>query len=414
MNVYLPVIIAILIGRFVLSLVVEICNMRSVTLEVPDEFSDVYDRDKYKKSQEYLRENTRFDLFQEGISLVIMIGFILAGGFNFFDGLARGVHTGPVVTGLVFAGLLLLCNQIISIPFSVYETFVIEEKYGFNKTTVKTFIVDLLKAWALTALIGSIVFSVIVWFFLKAGPLAWAYCWGAVTLFQVVLLFIAPAVILPLFNKFIPLEQGELKERIQSFARSQDFTVKEIFKIDASRRSSKSNAYFTGFGRFRRIALFDTLIEKHTTDELVSVLAHEIGHYKKGHIIKNMVLSFMVTGILFFILSLFINNQGLFAAFKMSHVSVYASLFFVGFLFTPINMFFSVLTNIISRKYEYEADRYAVEKYARPDDFINALKRLSVDNLSNLTPHFLKVFLEYSHPPVLQRIKVIRRLRDEP
>jgi len=215
-------------------------------------------------------------------------------------------------------------------------------------------------------------------------------------------------VILPLFNKFVPLEEGELKQAIERYAAGENFKIKGVFKIDASRRSTKSNAFFTGFGRYRRIALFDTLIAKHSVGELVSVLAHEIGHYKKRHIVKNMGMSVISMGFMFFILSLFINNEGLFAAFKMEETSIYASIVFFGFLYTPISMGFSILSNFLSRRYEYEADAYAVSTYGKADAFITALKKMSVDNLSNLTPHPLKVFLHYSHPPILKRIQAIR------
>jgi STE24 endopeptidase len=221
------------------------------------------------------------------------------------------------------------------------------------------------------------------------------------------LAFIAPIVILPLFNKFIPLEEGELRSAIEQYAQSEDFKLKGIFKMDASRRSTKSNAFFTGFGKYRRIALFDTLIKKHTIEQLVSVLSHEIGHYKRKHIFKQLCLSVLTNGIMFFILSFFIKNQGLFAAFKMDNLSIYASLFFFAFLYTPINMLFSILSNFISRRHEYEADRYVIKSYGKPEAFIEALKKLTVDNLSNLTPHPIKVFFDYSHPPVLQRILTI-------
>ena len=304
----------------------------------------------------------------------------------------------------------MLASQILSIPFSIYSTFVIEEKYGFNLTTAKTFILDIIKSWFLTALIGGIIFAVILWFFDRTGNMAWVYCWIVVVIFQIVLTFIAPVVILPLFNKFYPLEDGELKTSIESYAKSQDFKLKGVFKMDASKRSTKSNAFFTGFGKYRRIVLFDTLIKKHTVDELVSILAHEMGHYKKKHILKSIIISIITTGLMFFILSLFINNEGLFQAFKMENTSIYASLFFFAFLYSPINMFISILSSILSRKHEYEADTYASETYGKFESMISALKKLTVDNLSNLTPHPLKVFLSYSHPPVLERIQSLKRM----
>ncbi|HIJ21259.1 MAG TPA: M48 family metallopeptidase, partial [Deltaproteobacteria bacterium] len=233
------------------------------------------------------------------------------------------------------------------------------------------------------------------------------YCWIALTLFQLFLLFIAPVVIMPIFNKFVPLEEGELKTAIREYAEEQGFKMKGIFSMDGSKRSTKSNAFFTGFGRFRRIVLFDTLIEKHSVDELVSILAHEIGHYRKKHIFKSVLISILTTGLMFFILSLFINNKDLFAAFQMQETSIYASLFFFGFLYAPIETVVGILGNILSRRHEYEADAYAIKTTHKPQAMITALKKLSVDNLSNLTPHPLKVFLGYSHPPVLERIRAI-------
>ena len=316
----------------------------------------------------------------------------------------------PILTGLFFCGIILFGSSILEIPFSAYRTFVIEEKYGFNKTTPKTFMLDLIKGWIMMALIGGAVFACVLWIFGKAGNSAWLLCWAAVSAFFLFLTFVAPVVIMPLFNKFIPLEDGGLKTSLENYANEQSFKMKGLFKMDGSKRSTKSNAFFTGFGKYRRIVLFDTLIEKHTVDELVSVLAHEMGHYKKGHIFKSIMISILNTGLMLFVLSFFVRVPGLFEAFKMQNISVYAGILFFGFLYTPINMVVSVAANALSRKYEYEADSYAVTTYKKPEAMINALKKLSVDNLSNLTPHPLKVFLEYSHPPVLERIKAIKEL----
>ncbi len=409
MNIYLIIILAIIVIEYFLGLLVEKLNIKNASDALPQEFEGFYDAEKYKLSQEYLKENTNFSLLKDTIFTIITIIFILIGGFNFVDNLARDFTKGPIITGLIFTGMIIFGAQILGLPFSAYHTFAIEAKYGFNKTTIRTFILDIIKAFILTAIIGSAILSAVFWFFQAAGNLAWVYCWIAITIFQLFLLFIAPVVIMPLFNKFIPLEEGELKTAIENYAKEQNFVLKGIFKMDASKRSTKSNAFFTGFGRFRRIALFDTLIAKHTTDELASVLAHEIGHYKKKHFIKGMLLSIITTGIMLFILSFFIKNPGLFAAFKMQNLSIYASLFFFGFLYSPINLFFSIFANVISRKHEYEADVFAVSTYRKPEAFIVALKKLTVDNLSNLTPHPLKVFLDYSHPPVLKRIEAIKK-----
>ncbi|MCP4683035.1 MAG: M48 family metallopeptidase [Desulfobacterales bacterium] len=408
MNYLLVLILTILIGSYLIDLVLELLNVRHLQTELPQEFAGYYDAKEYKKSQEYLRENTRVGIICDTITTPITIAFVILGGFNLVDQFARGFGLGSILTGLIFAAVLMLASQIIQIPFSIYDTFVIEEKYDFNKTTPKIFILDILKSWLLAAIIGGIVLSVILWFFEKTGSWAWLYCWMAMTTFQIFLMFIAPVTIMPLFNKFLPLEDDELKDAIENYATSQDFKIKGVFMMDGSKRSTKSNAFFTGFGKFRRIVLFDTLIEKHETDELVSILAHEVGHYKKRHISKSLIISILTSGIMFYILSLLINNRALFEAFKMQELSIYASLFFFGLLYTPIDMLFSIFGNILSRRHEYEADSYAVKTYGRPGSMIEALKKLSVDNLSNLTPHPLKVFLGDSHPPVLERIRAMR------
>jgi STE24 endopeptidase len=405
---YLILILTILIAEYILEVIVETLNARHISGNLPQEFQGFYDAEKYRKSQNYLKENTRFCLVKNTFFTLVTIIFILSGGFNFVDELARSLAKGEILTGLIFAGILGLASRLLGLPFSTYRIFVIEAKYGFNKTTPKTFFSDIIKGLILSAIIGGIVLAGVLWFFKVTGGLAWVYCWLAITAFQLFLVFIAPVVIMPLFNKFIPLEDGELKAAIQNYAKSQNFALAGIFKMDASRRSTKSNAFFTGFGKFRRIALFDTLIQKHTTDELVSVLAHEIGHYKKRHFIKGLILSLVTTGLMLFILQFFINNPGLFSAFKMQNLSIYASLVFFGFLYSPINLFFSVIANIFSRKHEYQADSFSVTTYKKPEDYILALKKLTVDNLSNLTPHPLKIFLDYTHPPVLKRIEAIR------
>jgi len=410
MNIYLAVILFILIGEYFFNLIVELLNIKNLKTTLPDEFSGLYDSEKYEKSQRYLKETTRFELFTDTIMTFLTITLILAGGFNFIDRLSRNFGFGEIVTGLIFVAAIMLIMQIINIPLSAYSTFHIEEKYGFNKTTIKTFILDILKSWLLTIILGGIIFSVILWFFGKTGELAWLYCWAAVTVFQIFIMFLAPVVIMPLFNKFTPIKDCELKTTLEEYARKENFKLKGIFTMDGSKRSTKSNAFFTGFGKFRRIVLFDTLIEKHSIDELISILAHEIGHYKKKHILVHLLISISTSGIMFFILSFFLNNPGLFAAFKMEHTSIYASLLFFGFLYAPIEMITSIFSNILSRKNEYQADEYSVKTYKKPDDMILALKKLSVDNLSNLTPHPFKVFLSYSHPPVLERIKSIRKL----
>ena len=410
---YLVIIIAFLLLSFTVNSISDYLNIKNLKESLPEEFVGYYDEERYKKAQNYLKDRTKFSFISSTCSLIISIIFILIGGFNYVDLFARKFGYSETITGLIFVTVLYLLLQILQIPFSAYSTFVIEEKYGFNKTKIKTFISDIIKSLILTLIIGLPIFAVIILFFIKYQSMAWIYASVTVILFELLITFIAPVFIMPLFNKYVPLEDGELKTELEKYAKEQDFKMKGLYKMDGSKRSTKTNAFFTGFGKFRRIVLFDTLIAKHTTQELVSVLAHEMGHYKKGHIHKFMIMSFLNTIIIFFLLSLFIGNEGLFAAFKMQYISVYGALIFFGFLYTPISMFLSVVQNIISRKYEYEADKYSVTTYKNPNAMIEALKKLSVDNLSNLTPHKMKVFMEYSHPTVLDRIKAIKNINIE-
>jgi len=407
---YLVIIIAFLLLSYSVSSISDYLNVKNLKESLPEEFVGYYDKEKYKTSQKYLKDRTKFSFISSTTTLIISILFILVGGFNYVDLFARSFGYKEIVTGLIFVAILFVLLEIIQIPFSAYSIFVIEEKYGFNKTTIKTFVLDIIKSLILTAVIGLPIFALIVLFFIKYENVAWIYASVTVILFELLFTFIAPVFIMPLFNKYVPLEDCELKTELEKYAKEQNFQMKGLYKMDGSKRSTKSNAFFTGFGKFRRIVLFDTLIAKHTTQELVSVLAHEMGHFKKGHIHKFMIMSFTNTIIIFFLLSLFIGNQGLFEAFKMDNISVYAALIFFGFLYTPISMFLSVVQNVISRKYEFEADRYSVTTYKNPQSMIEALKKLSVDNLSNLTPHKMKVFMEYSHPPILERIEAIRKL----
>ncbi|BHH82717.1 M48 family metallopeptidase [Desulforhopalus sp. 52FAK] len=411
MNTWLIVVLCIIIISFILELIVSNLNLRALTPDLPDEFKDVYNSDEYETSQNYTRETTRFGMFENSISTVLTVGFILLGGFNWVDNIARGFGYNTIVTGLIFTAILGLLSFCIGIPFSLYSTFVIEERFGFNKTTIKTFILDIIKGIALAALLGGPLLALIFWFFESAGSLAWIYCWAGVVLFSIVMQFIAPVLIMPLFNKFTPLEPGDLKDKITSYSEKESFQLSGIFTMDGSKRSTKLNAFFTGFGKFRKIVFFDTLVEKLTPDEIVAVLAHEMGHFKLKHIIKMMLISILQTGFMFFLLSLFLKFPEISKGFQLEETSIYASLIFFGFLYSPISLFTSIGFNIISRKHEYEADSYAAKTTGDAQQLITSLKKLSHANLSNLTPHPLNVFLHYSHPPLLQRINSLKRNR---
>jgi len=411
MNIFAIIILAAIVVDFTLEIISNRLNLKSLTKELPDEFEDVYDEETYAKSQEYTRVRTKFGFITGTFDLMLLLGFWFSGGFNWLDQWARGFDYGVIGTGLIFIGALVIAKSIISLPFSLYSTFVIEERFGFNKTDAKTFIADRLKGLALSVLIGGPLLAGIIAFFEYGGAWAWLYAWLAVTAFSLVMQYVAPTWIMPLFNKFEPLEDGELRQAIESYADKVDFPLQGIYVMDGSKRSSKSNAFFTGFGKNKRIALFDTLIENHTTEELVAVLAHEIGHYKKKHIVKNMTISILHTGIMFVLLSIFLQVPALFDAFFMDQMSVYAGLLFFGLLYSPVETILGIFMQMMSRTHEYEADNFAASTIEKPEEMVNVLKKLSKDNLSNLTPHPFYVFLNYSHPPALKRIEAIRSER---
>ncbi len=410
MNAYGAVIVSTLLITFVVKLVSERLNLKSASTGLPLEFVGVFDEEAYRKSGEYLGATTRFSLVASAIDLVFLLLFWFSGGFNLLDQLLRGYGFHPVVNGVLYIAVLLLLQSLIDLPFSIYKTFVIEEKFGFNKTTPTVFVTDLLKTFLLAALLGAPLLAGVLWFFETTGSLAWLWAWCGVTLVSLLLQYIAPTWIMPLFNKFVPLEEGELQRAIMEYARTVDFPLSGVYVLDGSKRSAKANAFFTGFGKRKRIALFDTLISAHPVQELVAVLAHEIGHFKKKHIIITMVLSLLNLGALFFLLSLFMNNRLLFDAFFMKDLSVYGSLLFFSLLYSPVEWVLSIVQQALSRKHEFEADAYAVSTYTEGASLADALKKLSRNNLSNLTPHPLYVFLNYSHPPVLQRILRIREI----
>jgi STE24 endopeptidase len=407
MNGYLIFILAVIVLGFLLEAGVSLLNLRALDPRLPAEFNDVFDRERYARSQEYTRVTTRFALVRETVTTLLTLLFLLLGGFNWADTVARAFGFGSIATGLIFTGLILLLTGLAGLPFSLYATFGIEERFGFNRTTITTFVLDLIKTVLLTLLIGAPLLAFILWFFDASGPLAWLYCWLLVIAWTVLLQFLAPTLIMPLFNTFTPLAEGELKERITAYARSQGFRMQGIFTMDGSKRSTRLNAFFTGFGRFRRIVFFDTLLEKLAPGEIVAVLAHEMGHYRLRHVFIMLAVAVGQTGIMFALLSRFINNPGLFAAFGMEHLSVYASLLFFGFLFTPVSLFLGVLVNGLSRRHEYQADGYGAASTGRPQDLISGLKKLSAANMANLTPHPLYVLLHASHPPVLARIRAL-------
>ena len=408
------IILFTILADFLLNTTADLFNLNNMEKQVPDEFKDLCSNEQYKRSLDYLTATTKLEIASSSVAVLVILGFWFFKGFVFLDHAVRAWGFGPVLSGLFYIAILLILKFLVALPFSVYSTFVIEEQFGFNTTNAKIFISDTVKSFILAAIIGSPLLCLILLFFEKAGPDAWWMCWTASALFIIAVQFIVPTWILPLFNKFTPLEDGELRRSIREYADSIRFSVANIFVMDGSKRSTKSNAFFTGFGKNRRIVLFDTLIRNHSAKELLAVLAHEMGHYKKGHLLKNLGIGIVQTGIIFFLMSVIIHEKALFDAFFMDQMSIYAGLIFFGLLYSPIDLAVSTLMRVVSRKDEFEADRFAAQTGDHAPHLVRALKKLSVNNLSNLTPHPFYVFLNYSHPPVLDRIRRLQSITDSP
>ncbi len=409
-QVIIAIILATLIISYLMNNLADYLNLGNLSPILPKTFSNVYDGDRYDRSQRYLRETTRMGVVTSSVDLVLLLCFWFFGGFGLLDTFIRGLGQHPIISGLLFIGILSGFKLILALPFSIYNTFVIEERFGFNKITPKIFILDMIKSIILSVILGAALLSLIFWFFESAGAWAWILCWSATSIFLLAVQYIVPTWIMPLFNTFTPLEEGPLKESIFTYARSIDFPLTHIFVMDGSKRSAKSNAFFAGFGKNKRIVLYDTLIKEQEDEELVAVLAHEMGHFKKKHILRRLILGIAQMGIIFYLLSLFISHESLFHAFFVDQPSVYAGLIFFSILFSPIDLIISVVMQFFSRKDEYEADRFAALTTKKPQALVSALKKLSAHNLSNLTPHPFYVFLNYSHPPVLVRIRALTRL----
>jgi len=398
------IICSILAANFILEQVLDFLNYRNMKPELPKSLEGIYDREKYRRSQEYEHAGSKFGFFTSTFDFALIMGMLFFSGFAFIDSFARSLTDNETAVTLIFFAVLMFGSDMLKTPFSLYSTFVIEEKFGFNRMTIKTFITDKIKGWILTLIIGGGLLWALTFFYNAAGRLFWLYAWALFTAFTVLITMTYSSLIVPLFNKQTPLEEGELKEGINNFAESAGFKLDNIYQIDGSRRSTKANAYFTGFGSKKRVVLFDTLIKEMTTPEIVAVLAHEIGHYKKNHIITGMIIGTLQMGMLLYIFSLFAEFPLLSQALGSETHSFHLALLSFGILFTPINLILGIFMNMLSRKNEFQADSFAKEKFSGRE-LASALKKLSVKNLSNLTPHPLYVFFHYSHPPVLERLK---------
>ncbi len=401
------IIIGILLFDFILERFLEYLNSTQWSDQLPAEVKDIYDEKQYQKQQTYEKANFRFSMISSSFSFILIFLMFLFAGFAVVNNWALSVSDNPIGTALVFFGILLLVSDLLTTPFSIYDTFVIEEKFGFNKTTPKTFILDKLKGYILGILIGGGLLALIVFIYQLTTTDFWIYTWIVVTGFSIFMVLFYSNLIVPLFNKQTPLPDGELKSAIEAFSSKVGFKLDNIYVIDGSKRSTKANAYFTGFGAKKRVVLYDTLINDLTTSELVAVLAHEIGHYKKHHVIWSLLSGTVQTGVMLYLFSLFVGSSNLSVALGVEKPSFHIGLVAFGILYSPISLVTGLAMNIFSRKNEYEADAFAA-KHFNGNELASALKKLSVKNLSNLRPHPVFVFFHYSHPTLLQRVQALK------
>jgi STE24 endopeptidase len=401
------IIIGIIFINFISDKVLGALNAKHFNDTLPTELEDVYDKKEYKKSQSYKVTNYKFSNITSIFSLILTLAFFYFDGFEYVDNIARSYSSNNTIIALIFFGIIMLGSDLLTTPFSYYKTFVIEENFGFNKTSMNTFILDKIKGWLMLVIVGTGILSLILWFYEVTGTNFWLYTWALVTIFSVFMNMFYSKLVVPLFNKQVPLECGDLRDKIAAYAATVGFKLNKIFVIDGSKRSTKANAYFSGFGSEKRVTLYDTLIKDLDEEEIVAVLAHEIGHYKRKHIIFNLLASISLTGFTLYILSILVSNPLLSNALGVEIASFHIGLIAFGLLYSPISEITSLIMNILSRKFEYQADNYAKNTYAS-EPLISSLKKLSKNSLSNLTPHPAYVFMHYSHPTLQERIKNLR------
>ena len=403
------ILITILLIKFVIDSVLNHLNAKHFNDTLPNDISDVYEINEYQQSQSYKKTNHNFSKITSLFSLITTLLFFFFNGFSIVDEIARGFSNNIIIITLIFFGIIIVGSDIISIPFSLYKTFVIEEKFGFNKATKKIFFLDKIKGLLMTIILGGSILSIITWFYEFTGNYFWIYSWLLISSFSVFLNMFYSKLIVPLFNKQTILEEGDLKNDIIKYVNSVGFKAHDIYVLNGSKRSTKANAYFSGFGNQKRITLYDTLINDLENDEIVAVLAHEVGHYKRKHIFYNLTLSIILTGFALFVLSLFIKTPVLSLALGVSLPSFHIGLIAFGILYSPVSQILGIFMNYMSRKFEYQADNYAKNTFSA-SPLISSLKKLSKNSLSNLTPHYLYVFFHFSHPTLLERIKNLKKI----
>lgn len=386
-------------------------NHLSASSPVPDRLSSVYDNVKYRKQQNYDSENYRFGLLSGFLSFAAVLGILVSGGFGVLDKFTGNITDNTIVHSVLFFAVIALASDILSLPLQIYHTFVIEAKYGFNKTTVKTFILDKLKGWLLGALIGGGLLIFVIYLFEATGAWFWVLAWITMTVFSLFLNYFYSTLILPLFNKLSPLDPGELYDSLMNYAQKVDFSLKNVYVINGSKRTTRANAYFSGFGKKKKVVLYDTLISQHSVSELTAVVAHEIGHYKLKHLIKGIIVSILYSGFMMFLLSVFLKFEVPSLALGSTDANFHTSVLAFGLLYSPVSEVIGIVMNHFSRKHEFEADAFAAKTYAA-EPLAEGLMKLSAENLSNLTPHPLYVFVNYSHPILYQRILALDKISE--
>ena len=400
------IIIVILVADFGLERYLAFLNIKESGKELPVLLRDIYDSEKYAKQQDYFRTNSRFEILTSCFSFVITLLMFSLGGFHWVDQLVQGYVKSEIWTPIIFFGVLFFANDILSIPFDWYDTFVIEQKFGFNKVTPKLFILDKLKGYGMTIILGGGILFVIIWIYTLTPTYFWLLAWAVVTVFSLFMTMFYSQIIVPLFNKQTPLGEGELRTAIEKFALKTGFKLDNIFVIDGSKRSTKANAYFSGLGAKKRIVLYDTLMDKMTVEEIVAVLAHEVGHYKHKHTLINFMISIPSTLLLFFAFGYILKSDTFAQALGGTVASFHLNALAFSILYSPISLVLDIATNVLSRKFEYQADAFAA-KYGYAQQLTSGLKKLTATSLGNLMPHPLYVFFHYSHPTLYQRIQKI-------
>lgn len=400
------IIIAIVTWQFLFDQWLDYLNHKTVKTKIPEELEGIYDDEKYLKQQEYKKANYSFGLLSEIVSFITMVAMLFFGGFALINNWVVQLSSHATLQSLLFFAVIGVGSFVISLPFSIYGTFVIEERFGFNKTSPLTFVLDMLKSTLLSVLIGGALMALVIWLYSIAGNYFWLYAWILISGFTIFMTMFYTSLILPLFNKQTPLEEGELRVAIEAFSAKAGFKLDNVFVMDGSKRSTKANAFFSGLGSRKRIVLYDTLIEDLKTEEIVAVLAHEIGHYKLKHTLWGTITGVIQMGIILFVFGLVVGSPLLSQALGVEEANFHIGLLVFGILYSPVSFVTGIFMTVLSRKNEYAADAYA-NNFGLGDALISGLKTISSNALSNLTPHRLYVFFHYSHPPLLQRIRAI-------